>query len=369
MCVIAGYIGTQPAAPLLLEMLRREEGLAGGYYTGIVTLHEGRLHHAKVVGDVETLIATTDAWKLPGTIGLAHSRTPGGGGHGFAHPFLDHHQKLAYIANGSNGLYNGKVDFAAAAEVLLQNGYSFSSASPEKITKYPVLADGRCIHYSDLLCQDMAWRYENLPPSPDRLLKAISATYQHLPGEIVGLCLHADGPDEIAGARHNKPMEIGKLPDGSYVLASSTLAFPGEARHHLRMPGLSAIRIHREEGIQISPFENKKLLPLGLPPSALAVEEKVVHFLRQEKQVWVPMLREHASASLWKEHELGEPESVVFPLLAALLKEGRINLQNEYVPGVKGHGLVPRMTAHWVDAKPPHGRSSAKGRRQSLENQ
>ena len=41
MCNIAGYVGNKPAAPILLEMLRNQEGLAGGYYTGIATRHEG----------------------------------------------------------------------------------------------------------------------------------------------------------------------------------------------------------------------------------------------------------------------------------------------------------------------------------------
>ena len=45
MCNIAGYVGNgkQEAAPILLEMMRAQEGYAGGYYTGIATIHEGKL--------------------------------------------------------------------------------------------------------------------------------------------------------------------------------------------------------------------------------------------------------------------------------------------------------------------------------------
>ena len=43
MCNISGYIGNQQAAPILIEMLRKQEGFCGGYYTGIVTYHEGKL--------------------------------------------------------------------------------------------------------------------------------------------------------------------------------------------------------------------------------------------------------------------------------------------------------------------------------------
>ena len=44
MCNIAGYAGKCAAAPILIEMLRKEEGFDGGFYTGIATVHEGKIH-------------------------------------------------------------------------------------------------------------------------------------------------------------------------------------------------------------------------------------------------------------------------------------------------------------------------------------
>ena len=89
MCNIAGYVGIRPAAPILIEMIRRQEGLAGGYYTGLATIHEGRIHYVKLTGDVDRLLAETDALSLPGTIGIIHSRSKAGGGDEWAHPFVD----------------------------------------------------------------------------------------------------------------------------------------------------------------------------------------------------------------------------------------------------------------------------------------
>ncbi|MBO5217867.1 MAG: glutamine--fructose-6-phosphate aminotransferase, partial [Clostridia bacterium] len=66
MCVIAGYIGSRPAAPILIEMLRRQEGIGGGFFTGIATVHEGKLHNAKLTGDLARLEAHTEAASLPG---------------------------------------------------------------------------------------------------------------------------------------------------------------------------------------------------------------------------------------------------------------------------------------------------------------
>ena len=38
MCNIAGYVGTKQAAPILLDMLKKQEGYGGGYYSGIATM-------------------------------------------------------------------------------------------------------------------------------------------------------------------------------------------------------------------------------------------------------------------------------------------------------------------------------------------
>ena len=105
MCNIAGYVGNgkKEAAPILLEMLRAQEGYAGGYYTGIATIHEGKMYYAKLTGDVQRLIDETDAASLPGSIGIIHSRSKSGGSDEWAHPFVgsrDGEAKIAYVANG-----------------------------------------------------------------------------------------------------------------------------------------------------------------------------------------------------------------------------------------------------------------------------
>ena len=44
MCNIAGYVGEKEAAPILVEMLKREEIFDGGYSTGIITIHNGKFY-------------------------------------------------------------------------------------------------------------------------------------------------------------------------------------------------------------------------------------------------------------------------------------------------------------------------------------
>ena len=101
------YIGEQQAAPLLLEMLEREEGLGGGFYTGIATIHEGgRLYTEKVVGDVAALRRQTDAEKLPGTIGSPIAAPRAVAIANGPTPFVDCTGQLAYIANGARGFFS-----------------------------------------------------------------------------------------------------------------------------------------------------------------------------------------------------------------------------------------------------------------------
>lgn len=346
MCVIAGYIGNEQAAPILIDMLRREEGLAGGFYTGLVTIHEGTLYYDKVVGDLDTLLEQTRVREFPGTIGLIHSRTPSGGGRAWAHPFIDTHHKLAYIANGARGLYAGKEDFDTAAKVLVEAGYDFSSAQKGGVGKYPVLPDGNCVHFSDILCQKIAYEYDKSDSEEQRLLKAAMTAYEELPGGVVGLCLHVDRPDEIVGVRHNKPMEIGRLEDGSWVIASSTIAFPEGVVWGMRCPALSGIRVERSGNITVIPFNQEGLYPVGRFPSAEAIAERVVGQLRHAGRMTSHEFIE-AAVPLWPGDVLNEKEIVAYNLMNALAAEGKVELRSERVPGVDGVGTAPRTVLYW----------------------
>ena len=66
MCNIAGYIGTKKAAPILFEMIKKQEGYAGGYYAGIATVNDNKILSQKLLGSVQVLentIAKVDGAK------------------------------------------------------------------------------------------------------------------------------------------------------------------------------------------------------------------------------------------------------------------------------------------------------------------
>ena len=55
MCNMAAFAGSVPAAPVLLEMLERQEGLWSGHFSGISTIFEGKVYTARVCGNVARL--------------------------------------------------------------------------------------------------------------------------------------------------------------------------------------------------------------------------------------------------------------------------------------------------------------------------
>ena len=123
MCNIAGYVGERRAAPILLEMLRRQQPYDGDMSTGVAVIHEGKLHYRKIVGDVDTLIRETDVLSLPGTIGIAHTRPSGKKDEVAAHPFLNMEETMAVVTNGTTPTTKYCADWDAAADLLDQNGY------------------------------------------------------------------------------------------------------------------------------------------------------------------------------------------------------------------------------------------------------
>ena len=218
MCNIAGYVGTEDAAPLLLDLIERQEGLAGGYYTGIATIHEGTIHWAKVVGDCAKLREETNAEELPGTIGLSHSRSRSGGDWLWSHPFVTSEDGVAYIANGARGFFEDNVDNGAAARRLEAEGCTYTAVANEQIGKYPALEGGRSVHMSDV----MAHAIDRQLASGREPEDAIRQAFVELPAEIVGLYVTPKHPESIFGARLTMPMCVAFDERGAFIASSPT---------------------------------------------------------------------------------------------------------------------------------------------------
>ena len=221
MCNMAAYAGKGPAAPVLLEMLEKQEGLWGGHFTGISTIHEGRVHTCRVCGDVAELRRKTAAADLPGTIGIAHSRSPGNIPlESWAHPFPCGNGDFAYCANGIAGIFNGKQDYAGLCAELLQQGYEIRSAGTQTAPQMPVLPDGRTVHASEV-CAQLTYRAH---VSGLEVCAALEQMFWEVSAEITALALSSREPESVSAMRFNQPLMWACSAD-AMLLASSAMAF------------------------------------------------------------------------------------------------------------------------------------------------
>lgn len=246
MCHIAGYVGTKQAAPVLLDMIRRQEYYDGNVCTGIATLHNGRIYYRKVVGDVETLINTTDALYLPGTIGLAHTR-PGGNpkiyNHG--HPFVTMDESMAGIANGTTNGPNYTKICQEITTALEKEGYAFRDSAFVDSTIFPKLSDGSTVNTtSTRLVLTEKYIKEGMSVSA-----ALAKSNEELYSDVVFSVLNVATPDRFYVLRTTRPALSLKTDDGVYV-TTSRFGFPEELRDDAQMlPLFSPCEITKDEVI------------------------------------------------------------------------------------------------------------------------
>ena len=246
MCHIAGYAGTKQAAPLLLDMIRRQEYYDGNVCTGIATLHNGRIYCRKVVGDVDTLINTTDALYLPGTIGIAHTR-PGGSPQTYSlgHPYVTMDETMACIANGTQFGPN-YIEIAQSVTTQLENeGFGFRDNVYGKNTTLPHLKDGSYVN-STVTRMVLTEKYikEGMGISA-----ALARANEELFADVIFSVLNVATPDRFYVLRTTRPAVSLKTDDGMYV-TTSRYGFPEELRDEAKqLPLFSPCEITKDEVI------------------------------------------------------------------------------------------------------------------------
>lgn len=328
MCNIAGYIGKKQAAPILLEMMKRSEGFAGGYYTGLAVMEGEKLHYAKAVGDTADLLRETDAAELPGGVGIIHSRSKSGGDREWSHPFVSTREDLAYVANGA--LCSFKSDalalkHAETARRLAAKGHVFRSRVAGALGEYPYLEDGTAVHISDLMCQYVADLIDGgMTPGA-----AMSRAFTDLPAEVVGLIIRTANPGSIFVTRVNYPMMIGIADDGDTYIASTALAFPDDVHFRLieSLPAAATCEVF-EGGWRVlpDPVEVGEIAPIT-PGLWRAAYDRLEAYLT-DNAAQPPRFDDAvaACADLWREQPPVQGYQLVYEILRDFRKQGRLEI-------------------------------------------
>lgn len=222
MCNIAGYNGYRNAAPILIDMVRRQENLDGGLSTGIATIHNGILYYAKVVGNVDDLIEKTDALKFPGKIGIIHSR-PDGNYKEFAHPFVSGNKKTALVSNG-NLCSDGMLACIrnSITEFLHRQYIEFDSAMNLPQSPYPQLKDGRYVAYGEAVVKTVEYSHSISSMRYEDIMADVAGKFF---SDVVNVMITANEPDNIYVARISRPMNILTMPGETYI-STSQFGFP-----------------------------------------------------------------------------------------------------------------------------------------------
>ena len=129
MCGIVGYTGSQNAAPVLLEGLKKLE-YRGYDSAGIAVVEGNAIHISKVTGRIANLCERTgDGWLVPGTAGIGHTRwaTHGAPTEPNAHPHASNDGRFAVV---HNGIIENYVELR---KELTDKGYRFESETDTEV--------------------------------------------------------------------------------------------------------------------------------------------------------------------------------------------------------------------------------------------
>ena len=203
MCGIVGYTGTQNAAPVLLEGLKKLE-YRGYDSAGIAVLNDGRISISKVTGRIAGLAEKTeDGRLLPGVTGIGHTRwaTHGAPTEPNAHPHTSNDGRFAVVHNGIIENY------MELREELTRKGYHFESETDTEVV----------VHLVEMYYQD-------------NLKQAVMRTAARLRGSYALGIICADEPEKIFAVREASPLILG-VGIGENYFASDVTALVAHTRN------------------------------------------------------------------------------------------------------------------------------------------
>lgn len=199
MCGIIGFIGTEPAAPIVLRGLRNLE-YRGYDSAGMASIQDGKLWLKKDAGKIEEVNQKHRLDELPGNIAIGHTRwaTHGGVSQKNSHPHSDCARQVAVVHNGIIENYE------ELRETLKAKGHIFTSDTDTEVIAHLI---------EDCLKEDRS------------LEKAVLKTAPRLEGSYAFIVISAQEPGKMVATRKDNPLVIG-VGDKSAIATSDMLSLP-----------------------------------------------------------------------------------------------------------------------------------------------
>jgi glutamine---fructose-6-phosphate transaminase (isomerizing) len=198
MCGIVGYVGSQEAAPILLQGLKRLE-YRGYDSAGLALLNGGGLQVVKRPGKLSALEAAVAEAMPRGSCGIAHTRwaTHGAPNLPNAHPQTSTDGEIALV-------HNGIIENADQLRTqLAEEGYTFASETDTEVV----------VHLIEYLWAEGA-------PMED----AVAAALRRVDGAYGVAVVSTRDPGKIVVARNGSPLLIGIGHDGEMLAGSDAAA-------------------------------------------------------------------------------------------------------------------------------------------------
>ena len=197
MCGIIGFVGKEPAAPIILKGLKNLE-YRGYDSAGMATIADGRLWHAKDTGKLNEVRQKCHLDKLPGTMGIGHVRwaTHGRVTAANAHPLLDCKEEIAVV-------HNGVIENYSELRAELGPQHSFVSQTDSEVVPHLI---------------------EEYMEAGASLEEAVVRVSRRLKGSNALLAISVRDPGKIVAARRESPVVVGVGEEGGFI-ASDALAF------------------------------------------------------------------------------------------------------------------------------------------------
>lgn len=190
MCGIVGYIGTQQAAPILLDGLSKLE--YRGYDSAGIAIYNGTsIDMVKSKGRLKVLNELThDGETIKGTIGIGHTRwaTHGSPSDVNAHPHFNKDKSIVVVHNGIIENY------LKLRKKLEKHGYEFVSETDTEVIA----------HLLDY--------YYHVNP-----LQAITKVMHRMEGSYALGIIFKEHPEELYAVRKDSPLIVGETKDGNII--------------------------------------------------------------------------------------------------------------------------------------------------------